>query len=214
MHSALLFRTTLAIFAGLSLAGSLTNALSVPPITASQLMPMMQLATGMVEMRQTPVSLSTVKAFLDDRSNHHVQTIPYFAFYQPEGTQPVYRKDDKGRTIEINFLDAGKNAVRKLDVKWIADTNKISNAAIGDAPFKSHPDTSVSTDFKGSSGGPRRYVIATAHGLTKIKTEHASDYTNMIVKVSPSQMNFALEKILPWDGTSLPLTPGPKVAGA
>ncbi|RKP07800.1 hypothetical protein THASP1DRAFT_30399 [Thamnocephalis sphaerospora] len=214
MHPASLFHTALTIFAGLSLTGSLAGALSVPPIKASQLTPVMMRTTGMIGLRQTATSLSNIKAFLNERSNYHVQTVPYFAFYQPEGTQPVYRKDDKGRTAGIDFLDADKKAVRKLEVNWIADSDKIGNVAIRDLPFKSYPDTNVLTEFTSSNKGLQHYVIATARETTAVRARKAGDYTTMFIKVMPDRSSFALEKIMPWDGKSLPLAPGPKVAKA
>ncbi|RKP06899.1 hypothetical protein THASP1DRAFT_24857 [Thamnocephalis sphaerospora] len=204
MHFTSLFRTTLTIFAGLYLSESLVSALSVPTIKAIQRTP----------EGQAPISLPMVKTLLDKRGNQHVQTIPYFAFYQPDGTQPVYRKDDKERTIGIDFIGTDKKAVRKLDIEWGADSNKIDTVAIRDLPFNIYPDTKVETGFTTNNERLEYYRIETLYAVTDLQVMHAGRYATVLVNVLPDQENFALEKIAPWDGVSLPLTPGPKVASA
>ncbi|RKP04593.1 hypothetical protein THASP1DRAFT_33623 [Thamnocephalis sphaerospora] len=203
MRFASLLSTTFTVFAGLSLVGSLASARSVPTVSVMQLTP-----TG-----RTPVPLPNAKAFFSARGNYHVQTVPYFAFHQPQGTRPAYRKDGRGRIVGIDFVNARKRAVRKLEINWLDNSNKIGNVAIRDLPFKSYPDTNVLTGFGANNAGLQQYRIVTSRTSIDLKAPRAGDYTNMFVNVLPDRKNFALNNILPWDGKSLPLAPGPKVVG-
>ncbi|RKP04737.1 hypothetical protein THASP1DRAFT_33460 [Thamnocephalis sphaerospora] len=193
--------TAVVTLAGTAFLGSFASALMGPPRFTLHAAPSHAIAS--------PEDL----AILSDYCSSHVQIRTQFAVLQPEGTRPVYHQDDHGHVSSIDFLTAGDEIARKVEIMLSASSGRIYNLKVVDlAHDKSHAaTTTVEIGYDDYNEKVIFYSIRTAKGVIHAHIQDANEYNDVSVTLRPARRAFMLGGVQSWNGLRLPLAPGPVI---
>ncbi|RKP05165.1 hypothetical protein THASP1DRAFT_32998 [Thamnocephalis sphaerospora] len=204
MYFTSLFSAGIAALSGLVLARSLASALSIPGTAVTSLEP----------HGNAFVSLPQFTALLNKYTSNHIQLLPYFAFHHPQDTSTVYHRDDRNRTIGIDFADVNRRIVRSLRFEWHFHLeNKIDNIIVEDYSVDDQP-TLVRVMHAYGYEYPMVYWIKSKQGLVDCRMKGQGEYDTMYVRLVHEAKFFGLSNVSAWDGSSIRLVPGPKIDSA